>query len=239
MIFNSSFYLSLITVMGGLFGGIIFLVLWLRNRERPFSLFVSLGMFLPSLFEAPFILANWGIQLAVTDYNLFYAITIPLAFAGTVLLYVGLWFIAQKPDFKTLMYATAAWVFVCVLAANYVFLARGGIMTNHFFHLASILLFLLPIHLLLLKLALQLIREKVAFESDSALGFTVIAVSFVFMIAGDVISIPHTLSYPPWLWFIAASTFDELFLLKITNTIILLVGFLLIHKNYRRVSSGS
>ena len=58
-------------------------------------------------------------------------------------------------------------------------------------------------------------------------------------IVGNVLAIKRLLAYPPQFWFIALAQFELMFLLQSVSMLLLILGFLFVHKNcFRNLKNG-
>ena len=235
---TTTFYFSLVTLVIGVIGGLYLFIHWLRHRKHKFSLLWAIGLFLLYWFQVPFILANAGVRFTVTNFNLFYSITLPLVFLGTILIYLGILSVSPFKNQKRVNLYLFLWFVLSALVFAYYFIFQVGYSTR-LFQFGPTLVFFLPLYLLILSALWRWYRRQDFSKTKStSIGLIAITLSILLKIGGSLIAISRMLAYPPEFWFIALTDFDTLFFLEALNTLLLLTGFFLVHKNCCRVLDG-
>ena len=229
MTLNPSFYLSLATLVVGILGGVYLFVDWLRHRRYDFSLFWSLSLFLHYWFQMPTILANLGIRFTLTDYNLFYLVAFPVVFLALILLYIGVLSIFHAVQRKTYL-LLALWFFLSVIIPT-VYFGRDIQVASYLPTLATLFLFIFPIQILILVMLWKWFQGKDHLHSRaSKIGVSVMIAAMFMAVIQSFLALRAILIYPPQFWFIAITEANVLFVLQSINTLLLLAGFLLAHK---------
>lgn len=235
---NSMFVFSLTVLTLGVVIGLYLLLEWFRHgRQYKFPLYWAIGLFLFYWFQIPFILANAGVRFTVTDFNLFYALTLPTIFGGLMLIYLGILSILQPPNAKKIKFWLSVWFVACILFFFYYLVIKGGVIDNHSSVFVVNLLFFVPARLLILFALFKWLRLQSWQKTKATILGIVLMISWAVMgIAGNVFAIKRLLAYPPQFWFIALTEFKLMFLLQSVSMLLLIIGFLFVHKNCFRNS---
>src|SRR3989344_4401053 len=153
------FVFSIAVLTLGVVVGFYLILEWFRHgRRHHFPLFWAIGLFLFYWFQIPFILANAGVRFTVTDFNLFYALTLPTIFGGLMLIYLGVLSILQPPNAKKIKFWLSVWSMACILFFFYYLVIKGGIIDNHSSVFIVNLLFFVPARLLILLVLWKWLR---------------------------------------------------------------------------------
>jgi hypothetical protein len=231
--FNADFYLSLLALATGIGGGIYFLSEWVRHgRKYRFLLFWAVALFCLFLFQIPSIFFNGHAGGIVTNFNLFFSVTLPISFLGLVAEYLGILSLARPIGTKTYLLFFAWLLAGALYFASY--FAPGRTFTSHLPLYGAIVLFFLPIHFLNLWALYVLHRGTRQIRSAVySLGLGALLISFLSGLGRNIVFLRGFAIYPASFWFLALQS-EWLFLLQLSGTLFLLVGFVLIHRNYFR-----
>lgn len=227
------FIFSIAVLTLGVVIGLYLLLEWFRHGRRyKFPLYWAIGLFLFYWFQIPYILANAGVRFTVTDFNLFYALTLPTIFGGLMLIYLGILSILQPPNIKKIKFWLSLWLAACFLFFFYYFVIKGGVIDNHSSVFVVNLLFFVPARLLILFALWRWLRRQSWQKTKMTIFGIALMMGWAVMgIAGNVLAIKRLLAYPPQFWFIALAEFQLIFILQSTSMFLLILGFLLVHKN--------
>jgi hypothetical protein len=200
----------------------------------------SLGLLALSVFQLPFLLANAGAWFTVTTFNVFYAVTAPLAILGLLFIYIGLLAVAPIKNPRRINMALGLWFLASVAFIACVFWAEGGYFTNHVIQVLPPLLFFLPLQLLIFVALCRLLKRP-GWSQDPwrVAGVITQLVAVGLSLALAAVAIREVLSYPPQFWFAAMCCYDPIYLLEGGTVLLLLIGFLLVHTHLRELSDAA
>lgn len=237
---NPTFYLSLAVLVIGILGGLYLFLEWLRHgRQHKFPLLWGNGLLLLYWFQIPFILVNAGVRFTITDFNFFYAFALPTTFGGLVLVYLGILSVLQPPNSKKIKFWLSLWFVACILFFFYYFVIKGGIITDYSSVFIVNLLFFVPARLLILFALWEWLRLQSWEKTKMTIMGIVLMISWAIMgIAGNVFAVKRLLAYPPQFWFIALLEFKPMFLLQAISLLLLVLGFIFVHRNCFRNLNG-
>lgn len=205
---------------------------WLKCKGRPrFLLWWALALFLMYWFQVPTILAKFGKVLTVTEFNFFFALTLPITFLALMFVYLGVVGITKVNLGKGVKLLLAAWFILSVIFFAYQFVSNGGIIKTYALPLVGNLAFYIPIRLLI---ALTIIRWL--FKSDfktilQILGASGIILESALGIFRNFLILKNVLAYPPEYWYVVLSGLDIFFILQSFSVIFAALGFLFLHKH--------
>jgi translocator protein len=230
------FYFSLLVLAIGVAACVYFLIEWFAHGGHHFLLFWAFGFLALYWFQIPTVLANAGVGFALPDFNLFYTISFPLGFLGLLAIYFGIRSAWPAGSADAVEYRIVlAWLAVA-LALLWGYLAAGSAVATHLLASIVILFFFAPAGLLVLT-ALRKWYKVLPAETGIAAraGIVTMAVAVVVGFIQGFLLYARILSYPPAFWFVAISNFSFAFVLQAFGLLLLLLGFFLVHHDYRKV----
>jgi len=212
---------------------ICLLVEWLRHGRRPwFLLLWALALFLMYWFQVPVILTNLGKVITVTDFNLFFALTLPTTFLALILIYLGVVEITRfqlKRQTKVLLFL---WFLSSILFFAYQFIVNEGIIRTYAPPLVGNLVFYLPIRIFIIAI---LVRWLFGPARKTLLGYMGAAGVIGESVLGGVCNIlilKNVLTYPPEFWYVVLSGLKIFFVLQTFSIIAVALGFFFLHRMY-------
>ena len=208
---------------------------WLRHGRRPrFLLCWALALFLMYWFQVPVILTNLGKVITVTDFNFFFALTLPVTFLALMLIFLGVVeFIGLRLRTGTKI-ALFLWFLSSVLFFAYQFILNEGIIKTYAMPLAGNLAFYLPLRIVIIAVLVRWLfgpAPKALFEvigvcrimGESALG-----------IVRNLLVLETILAYPPEFWYLALTELRIFFILQTFSVIAVALGFFFFHRIHYR-----
>lgn len=234
------FYFSITTLIVGTLGSLYLLYEWLKHKRRhKFYVFWSVGLFILYLFQIPFILVNSGFHLTVTDFNAFYSVAFPLTFLGLILIYLGIRSVSPPRNPKRLKLYLFFWFVLSLLVFSFYFIVRSGYVEDYTIQFLVIFLFFIPTYFLnLFALSRWFKRKDLHKTKLASFGIIIMMLGIFSGLLQAIIAIPKILAYPPQFWFLALTEFKLLFFLQSLGVLLLLFGFLLVHRNCRGILNG-
>lgn len=237
--YSSLFYFSTTTLILGIVGGLYLFIDWLyHRRQHKFALLWSIGLFALYWFQVPAILASSGASFTLTDFNRFFSVAFPTAFIGAVLIYAGILSVLKPPNQKKISRYLLLWA-ILALAVFALYFRQTTTITTYIPLFATLFLFFLPIHILIVLVAWRWSRRKDWPKTKiCSFGIALIIGSFLLAIVQDLFALYKGFSFPPEFWFLAIANSPALFFMQATGTILLLAGFFFVHRNCCGVLDG-
>ncbi len=227
----SLFYLSLLVIATSFFGSLYFFIEWLRHgRQQRFALFWSLGLLSAYLFQIPILLANYGLRFFLGDFSLFFAITFFAAFIGNLLIYEGVLFATRSHACKSYPYLVPALSLSVLFSAFYAW-GKDSAMTS-FVPLINIIVLFLPLFVLTMIKLRRWYGDPSLFKTRlGKWGIGILVAAFCVKILQSLFIVFQFLSFSTAFWFLALADSPVIFFSQILSTLMLLVGFLFMHKD--------
>jgi hypothetical protein len=173
---NLFFVISLIVV--GILFGAIFLWYWFSTGKKNIFLFYwSLGLFSWNFAQLPTIMAMVGGNKVITNYNLFFAIAVPITFIGRIFIHFGLRFFLGLKTTKRTIFLFTVWFVLFVLYYLYFFLINEYMVTTTIV-LFEMILFFIPVSFLSLYLCICKLKTGINSYSYSSKVSIVILILF-------------------------------------------------------------
>lgn len=231
-------FLPALALVLGVLSSLYLFVEWIRYKRRlQFPLFWSLALFLMYWFQIPVILSNSGKVITVTDFNLFFALTLPITFLALFLTYLGsVNALGLKLELKTKFFLYS-WLLASVIFFSYHFILRKGIIQTYSLPLVGNIAFYLPSYLLIVFLFLRWFsRTQLPKTTYSVLGALAIMAASVLGIIRNFIIIKNVLAYPPQFWYIVLTSSKVFFILQTFSILLLVVGFFFFQRSYHKAN---
>lgn len=226
-----TFYFSLAALIFAIVGSLYLFIEWLHYRRRHrFLIFWSIGLAFLYIFQIPEIAANAGSQFTVSNFNSFFSLTLPLKLLGHLLIYLGILSVISPLTYQKKYKYLFAW-FASALTFYAFYFQNDLIFLSRLPLYASILLFYWPLYLLMLHALWKWYRKQDLIKTGFArVGIFLMGVSAVIGIYGSSLILQNITSYPPAFWFVAFSS-HQIFIMQIAEILILLFGFIFVHRN--------
>jgi hypothetical protein len=216
--------------LGVLVSGYLFID-WIRHgrRSRVF-LYWALALFLIYWFQVPVILTSLGRTVTVPDFNVFFALALPITFLALVLIYWGVLDalrIRLTPRAKALF---GLWFLSALIFFGYHFIVRGGIIETYALPLAGNVVFYLPIRLLIIATLARWLLRRTSSALYGILGASGVIGESVLGLVRNFLIVKNVLIYPPQLWYLVLSSLEIFFILQTAGIILLVMGFFFFHR---------
>jgi len=144
---------TILTLVAGFLGGLFLLVEWLRHRRRHSFIFLwSIALFLLNWFQIPSVLAQMGLKIIYTDFNILFLWSTQFNFLAYLFIYFGIRSFSCNPIKKKSSYIILGAWFAGGLAYYHFLYFGGRAVQNPWELVGGLLLFFIPVHLLILKL---------------------------------------------------------------------------------------
>lgn len=229
-----SFLLSASVLLFAVVTAVYFFQEWYaHHKHHPFFLYWGIGVLLLYLLQVPLTAANFGVRLNLAQFSGYFALTIPLSFAGLLFIYVG---VRQASGYQLTHWqhlGVLLWFVASMLVFGYFFVLKRGELTNHLVFYLSIFAFFLPLYVLELTATLRWLVALRRCSVCAGAGVAVLMVSGLVGIVARGMLFWRILAYPPRLWFFAAN-FPALFFMRLAGLALLLTSFILIHRSWHR-----
>lgn len=124
------------------------LLTWLKRKHEQYRLLFALSLLAIHLFLVPFLIVSMQKQSVATSFNTFYVAAFPITFLGWILVYIALLRISRQKCAAKFKLCFFAWFAASGASAFYFFIVKNAMLTDHFFQIAPIVFFFLPIQAL-------------------------------------------------------------------------------------------
>lgn len=231
-----NFFVSAFVLATGVSTSIYLLAMWFRHAvPRPrFLVLWAAALFLHYWFQVPAILVGWGRQITVTNFNLFFAITLPITFVALVLLYAGLLEIfgmRPAPRAKRLFYG---WVIGAFVFFAWYFIRHGGVIETYSMPIVGNLAFYLPIRILIFVPLVRWLFRPGPKTAGVALGAAALGGANLLGLVRNILVVRTVLAYPPDFWYVALGALRIFSILQTLGIILTIVGFYFLCRSWRR-----
>lgn len=230
-------WFPLLAFVSGLVSSSYFFLVWKKNRGRPHYLLLwALGLFLMYWFQVPIILTNLGVLVTVTDFNFFFAITLPITFLALALMYRG---VAEalgtrlSPQRRALLWA---WFAFAAIFFSYHFIARKGVIEVYSLPTVGNLFFYIPLYFIIIVTTARWLLYASIRTASGVVGAIAVIVASALGIIRNFIIIENVLVYPPQFWYVVLTSTREFFALQTASIILFVLGFLLLHRRFRTLA---
>lgn len=224
----------LVALASGIAVSIYLLAKWLRHERRhKYLLFWALALFLMYWFQVPMALSLLGRTMVMTDFNLFFALTLPITFLALVLICLGLFEVLGVRLGKTAKLLFWFWFLFALAFFAYYFISNEGIIRTYSMPILGNVVFYLPIRCLIIFIVLKHFRkclEDKMQTTDCVMGTVLIAGESVIGIFRNILIVKTVLAYPPAFWYVAMSSLKIFFILQASSVIMLSLGFLFLYR---------
>jgi hypothetical protein len=216
-------------VLGLLVSAYLFIE-WLRHNRRPwFLLYWALALFLMYWFQVPVILTNLGKTIVQSDFNFFFAITLPITFVALVFVYWGALNIIGIQVSKKIKLLFLAWFLFALAFFVQQFVVQGGVIQEYSLPLVGNIGFYLPIRLLIIFVLARWLWQASNKTIYGVLGASAIIGESVLGLTRNFLIVKNVLAYPPEFWYVVLAGLDIFFILQTASIILLAIGFFFFH----------
>ena len=235
---NAGFVFPVAALALGILTSAYFLIEWWRAHRRPrFLLLWAVALFLMYWFQVPTILTGPGKVITVTDFNLFFALTLPITFVALVLVYIGsLEVVGSRLKGRTRTWFLC-WFLFAVIFFAYHFIMRKGVIETHTLPFVGNVAFYLPIRMLILFIFVRWLSGPTPKGAYGVLGAAAVIGEGVIGIFRNFLVLKTILVYPPQFWYVALTSSKAFFLLQTLSIILLALGFSLLYRMHQRLRS--
>lgn len=227
---NLQFFLSSGGLALGTLGGIYLLIEYYRHqRTSKFLLFWSIGLLLLFWFRVPIILLNSGVRFYFSTFNIFLALTFPLAFVGIIFLLKGVQSVYPSLNRRKTVVFLIIWLVLTVIFCGAMFLSGPLFQSKASAVIVNLALFA-PVRLLLVySLVRWLFGWWVSMDYFGRVGVSMMSAGAFLGALQHFIVIPRLLATPIEFWFFTIGNFDATFIVEIISMTLLLIGVFLVH----------
>ncbi len=194
--------------------------------------------FLMYWFQVPAILIGLGKTITVTDFNLFFALTLPITFLALILVYVGILQIADFAVSRRRKVFLFSWFALAILFFAYYFVSQRGIINTYALPLVGNIAFYFVIRVLILAAAVRLAFRSELQNSAGIIGISGLVIEAVLGLMRNVFIVWQVLHYPPQFWYVVISGSRFFFVTQAMSVILLSCSFLALHYAYHRLKYG-
>ncbi|MBI4084977.1 MAG: hypothetical protein HY432_00515 [Candidatus Liptonbacteria bacterium] len=225
----------------GVSASVYFFAYWWRHRDDKHSralLFWAIGLFLMYWFQVPAILTGLGKVITVTDFNLFFTLTLPITFLALIFFLLGIFEISGfdiRRKFKIFLFL---WFGVAILFFAYYFIINGGAILTYFLPLGGNIIFYIPLRLIIIATAARIIFRSKLRTAAGIAGVVCVIGESVLGLARNFFIIDNVLKYPPQFWYVVIAQSKFFFITQTLSIIILVFGFYFLHLAYHRLVYG-
>ncbi|MDE2226367.1 MAG: hypothetical protein KGJ89_00180 [Patescibacteria group bacterium] len=232
------FALSASVLAIGVIACFFFFIEWLKHKHHKFLLYWSLGFLGIYWFQIPAILFHAGASFTLSDFNLFYSISFPLAFIGLVAIYKGIRSVGfLKPGWIKNYHLWIWMILSLAVFGTYVYLF-GSAPDNYVIEFLVVFLFFLPVYFLNMYGLIQWKRDwkAVATKTINA-GIVLMFVGLLIGLSENFLALRQILMYPPQFWFLAVASSRVMYLLQSVGMVFMITGFFFTHHGFKRMKS--
>ncbi|GEM_PF-6302158 len=208
---------------------------WFKHGRRPwFLLFWSLSLFLMYWFLVPLIFTGLGKVITVTDFNLFFALTLPVTFLALIFVYIGVLEITGAVLKKNTKIILFFYFLLSLLFFAYQFILNDGIIKTYALPLIGNLAFYLPLRILIVSAVIGWLVKPGPKTLNGYLGAFGIIGDGVLGGIRNILIVKNVLAYPPEFWYVVLSGMHSFFYLQIFSIVLIAFGFFFFHRMYYR-----
>lgn len=230
-----SVFLPVVALVFGVIVSIYLFVEWLRHRRKErFLLLWSVALFLFYWFMVPSILVSFGKIITISDFNLFFALTLPITFFALILIYIGIIRVFQLKFSRIAKIALSIWFVVAVFFFAYHFIKNGGVIETYLLPLGGNIIFYLPIRALIILAFVRWLSKPGTKSVWGILGGIGVVSESVLGLTRNFLVIDTVLSYPPSFWYIAITDLKIFFILQAISIPLLALGFYFLYRMYNQ-----
>lgn len=228
---SAPLYLSALSIAAAIGGSLFLFREWIASgRKRAAFLFWTIALASLFVFQVPTVLFIAATHpYTVSDFNVFYAITLPLSFFGIIMEFFGV-LALTRPISKRIYTIFTLWFFGAIAFFDYEFMP-GKIVMSHAVPNTAIAGYFLPLNMIAFwAVSLLAIRTKINASRRLRLGLISIAFSFLAGLARNILMLEGFAKFPPMFWFLALQS-PLFFALQLAGTAFLITGFLLVSRS--------
>lgn len=229
---NVEFFLSVGGLILGTLGCAYLIFEYLRHgKTAKFLLFWAIGTLLLFWFRIPIIMLNAGVKFFFSTFDIFLAVTFPMAMVGLILLIRGAQLIYAELNRKETNKFLNIWMVLTVIFFGLMFIEGTLLQAKAAFLVANLFLFL-PVRLILLYSIFRWLSGWwKSVDNFFRTGIIMMAASAVIGAFQHIIAVPRIFAGPTELWFLSIGGFEATFILEIAGMMLLLVGIFLVHRD--------
>lgn len=210
----------------GIFFSLILFVFWLANsRKDSFALYWGLGFLLWNWSQIPTMLSLSGESVVLTDFNLFFAITIPLSFLARIFIHFGLRSVLGYKNTRKVVLQFLAWFVAFILYYIYFFVVSGHASSEAVFY--EMVLFFIPMSLLSMYWIIREYRKNTAYDDVKKTAFIFFILFTIAVIANYVYFIFASYIYPIELFHVLVRASYPYLAARLASMVLLFINFIL------------
>lgn len=230
--YNVEFYFGLFAFLFSILVAIYYVVDWEHFHSKDathVTLLWGVGSFLSFWFAIPFLIANAGLPMVVTEYHPLFSIMIPLAFLGTLLIYRGVRSMSN-PGGRRLDAGLALWFFTCILYFG-LFLYHPNLLSSYAVMIfGGVFFFMILFAAMMMELVSWYKRIDPYKYPYTSIGIVLFTGATLLQLASSVAALFSVMRLPPQLWFAALMSSATPYVLQSVSVIMLTCGQYYLHR---------
>lgn len=224
--------IGLIIFWVGIGVGLLGLVDWgMHHRGGRTLLYWAIGLLLLHWIQLPVIIARSGVHVFLADMNTFIAFAFPAAFAGLLLVYLGVLECAPVQPSRRLSVWVAVELTVAIGVYTVALFTANVAHSNFVLLLVTNVLLYLPLHVLVFSLVWRWWSAKWRQRRVVTIGLLLFGGWSVFGIVNHLLVMLKLFAYPQEFWFVAITNYQLLYALEMARVPLLILGLVLLRKH--------
>lgn len=231
-LYNTEFYFGAIAFLLSLAVGVFYIIDWGRNHrseKEHAGLLWGFGLFFSLWFQIPFLYANAGLEIVVSNFHPLFSAMLPVCFLGLALIYRGVRG-HLGGDMERLNFSLSAWFVLCSAYFAYCFYHWQQI-DSYFPIVVGGSLFFFVIFGLLLAALITWYRRTSAYQYPYTLvGIILFLAATLLQMSAGIMALLAILRLSPDFWFLAIMSSPTAFVLQAISAVLLSMGIHYIHR---------
>jgi hypothetical protein len=229
--YNVEFYFGFFAFVFSILVAGYYIIDWEHYHSKQaghVTLLWGIGSFLSFWFAIPFLIANAGLPVVVTDYHPLFSVMIPLAFLGTLLIYRGIRSLSN-PGGKQLDLGLAVWFFASAIYFGYFFFHLEVVASYAAMIFGVAVFFMVLFAAMLISLVAWYKRIDLHQFPYTGIGIVLFSGATLLQLASCVAALFSIMRLPPQLWFAALMATATPYVLQSVSVLMLTCGQYYLH----------
>ncbi len=230
--YNGEFYFGLFAFIFSILVAGYYVIDWVRFHYKEHghvTLFWAAGFFLSFWFQIPFLIANAGLPVVVSQYHTLFSVMVPIAFLGVILIYRSLRSLTHSGSIA-LDLGLTIWFFGAAAYFGFFFNVGDIVSTYAPIVFAAAIFFFVLFTGILLTLISWYKQLDLHQYPRTGIGVVLLTGATLLQLASCVAAILSILALPPQLWFVALMSSATPYVLQSVGVLALAWAFYYVHQ---------